>query len=142
MNFLGCKNSSYSFKAFSYPPSSKPHEANWEYSGRVIVTSREKGSLSKESEKFVQIIIKDKSKRIYLSDKLKFKCGNIDALIMWDQFEKLEVTLLEVGNKFANDDYNKELRRKGPIRLTNLKYRYDPELQEFKRLATASTIEK
>jgi hypothetical protein len=130
-----CRNTSYSFRAFSYPPGSQPHQDNWEYSGTVVVTSQEKGSLSKKSAKSVYIVVKDKSKRTYLSDRLEFHCGQIDSSIKWDKFEELEIILYEVGNEFADNEYNKELLKKGPIRLCLLKYRYDSASREFERAA-------
>lgn len=128
----GCGYTPYSGQAFSYPPGSKPHEDNWEYSGRVIVTSRQKGSFAKKSKKIVYIVVKDRNKHKHLSDKMRFECGSIEASITWDQFEILEIILYEVGNKFEDDDYNKELLKKGPVLLVHLRYTYDYKSKEFK----------
>jgi len=134
MVIVNCRGSVYSFYAFSYPPSSKPHEDNWEYLGKVIVASNEVGALSKKSKKGVQIIVVNKLKQTVLSDDLKFVCGSIDAKIIWQQFEEIEITLYEIGNPYAEDEYNKELIVKGPNRIAHLEYLFDNVSKKFKKI--------
>ena len=84
----GCKGESYYFKAFAYPPNSKPDENDWEYSGKIIVTSDVKGSISQLSHKEVQIVVFDKNKKQCLADKITLNCGFIDFVIKWDKFQR------------------------------------------------------
>lgn len=129
----GCYREAYTVQFFSYPPDSKPHEDNWEYRGTVAITQEEKGSFAKKTHKTIKINIKDRTKTDYLFDEFKFFCAGIDAVIKWEHFEKLDISLLEVGNKFEDDDYNRQLLKKGPNELIQLNYTYDPSLSKFVR---------
>jgi hypothetical protein len=130
---FGCKQGAYSFTAFSYPPKSEPHENNWEYLGKVLIVSQSDGPLTDRSAKNVRITVENKDKKTYLSDEVSFVCGNIGPSIHWDQFSEIEIILSEVGNEFAKDEYNRQIIERGPRRLANLKYVYDPALNEFRR---------
>lgn len=129
----GCKGKSYSFTAFSYPPGSEPHEDNWEYHGKVIVSSLEVGPLTRRTRKTVQIIVQGRSKDGFLSDKLDFVCASIESSVQWDVFDEIEIILYEVGNEFAEDEYNKKLIKKGRNPLSHLKYVYDDQTKKFHR---------
>jgi len=133
VGIAGCNEKMYSFHSFSYPPNSMPHEDNWEYLGKVVVSSKEKGPLTQKSEKNVKITIVDKNKNVYLSDELKIISAYIEPSITWYNFEKIQIILFEVGNEFSKDAYNQNLIKKGPNRLESLKYAYDPEIKKFKR---------
>ena len=135
---IGCSKKNYSGKWFSYPPNSKPHEDSWEYRGSIIITQKEKGSFTKKTHKTIQINIKDREKTEYLDDVIQIYCAGIDAVIEWGHFEKLDISLLEVGNKYEDDDYNMQLLKKGPNKLTQLKYTYDSSLRKFVRLKNGS----
>jgi len=133
VGIAGCKESVYSFHSFSYPPNSVPHEDNWEYLGKVVVSSKEEGPLTQKSEKNVKITIVDKNKNVYLSDELKFISAYIESSITWHDFEEIQIILFEVGNEFSKDTYNQQLIKKGPNRLISLKYAYDSAIKKFKR---------
>jgi hypothetical protein len=72
-----CSGSAYSFQAFSFPPGSRPHENDWQYSGRVIVTSPEIGPLTKRSDKRVEIRVVDRQNKVLLRDVLRFQSGTL-----------------------------------------------------------------
>lgn len=133
VNLIGCDMKAYSTKFFSYPPKSKPHENNWQYFGSIKMVSSKKGAFSILSDKTVYLSIKDRNNKNYLSDKIQFECGGIKASIKWDQFDTLEITLNEIGSKHVNDNYNKQLLKKGPNCLKHLIYKYDSELKKFGR---------
>ena len=129
----GCKQGTYSFTAFSYPPKSQPHENDWEYLGKVLVISQKEGPLTQKSAKSVRITVENKNKKTYLSDELSFVCGSVESVVHWDRFGEIEIILSEVGNDFAKDVYNRQLIDKGPRLLVRLKYVYEPDLKEFRR---------
>lgn len=130
----GCKGEVYSGKLFSYPPNSQPHDNNREYLGKVIVTQKENTPFTRKAHKTIRINIeKDSNQKKYLSDKLIFFCADIDPVIEWDHFENLNITLFEVGNEFADDDYNRQLIKTGPQKLIHLFYVFDPKLNKFVR---------
>ena len=136
----GCERRPYSGKLFCYPPYCKPHEDNWEYRGSVIVTQHEKGSFAKKTHKIITIEIKDRGGTNYLSDELRFYCANIDTHIKWDQFDKIVITLFEVGNKFEDDNYNKALIENGPNKLIQLNYLFKHSTNKFVRLDSGTPI--
>lgn len=129
--FSSC-STEYTGQYFSFPPGSKPHENNWEYKAVVIVSSKEK-PITKKSKKSVQIKIYDKKEAIILNDELEFVGASIDAKVVWEKFEVIKVELLEVGNEYAIDQYNKGLLKSGPNRLIKLKYKYDQRSKKFKK---------
>jgi hypothetical protein len=133
MGIAGCNETMYSFHSFSYPPNSIPHGDNWEYIGKVTISSKEKGPLTQKSEKNVKITVVDKNKNTYLYDELKFLSAYIELSIIWHDFEKIQINLFEVGNEFSTDNYNQKLIKRGPNRLGSLKYTYDFEIKKFKR---------
>lgn len=130
---VGCKGSVNSSHLFSYPPDSLPHDDRWTYLGEVMVSSKERGPLTRKSRKSVVISVVDRNKKVYLSDQFKFECANIESSITWEDFKEIQIVLSEVGNKFAEDSYNQQLVKKGPHRLAGLKYVYDPTAERFKR---------
>ena len=130
----GCPNYNYAFKVFSYPPGSKPHESDWEYFGKVVHYSKEKGPLTNKSKKYVEIVIYDREKNKLLEDKYTFQCASIEATIAWEEFEDLQISLFERGSKHAEDDYNKELLKKGPVLLIELKYKFNEATKKFERV--------
>lgn len=132
----GCKKSAFPGKLFCYPPSSKPHESTWTYLGSVLVKQSEKGSFSKRSVKSIYITVRDRQEKLYLNDELEVYCAGLHIATEWDQFEELEITLIEKGNKFAEDDYNKKLIENGPNTLIQLKYSFDDSLNKFVRAKT------
>jgi len=133
VGIAGCSEKMYSFHSFSYPPNSMPHENNWEYLGKVVISSKAKGPLTKKSEKNVKITVVDKNKNVYLTDELKFISAYIEPSITWYDFEKIQINLFEVGNEFSKDAYNQNLIKRGPNRLGSLNYAYDSENKKFKR---------
>lgn len=128
---LSCNGSVYLYKAFTFPPGSLPHEDKWQYSGKVIVSSNESGPLAKKSKKKVQIKVTDRKENIMLSDDFSFVSANIEATVTWDKFDEIDIILSEVGNQYAEDQYNKDLLKNGPRQLACLKYRFDTKLGRF-----------
>ncbi|MBP7434149.1 hypothetical protein KA996_11455 [bacterium] len=128
---FSCK-SHYTLQGFSFPPGSKAHENNWEYYGKVIVTCYEK-KFTNKNEKTVEIKINDREKKLLLEDKFKFDAASIEAKVEWEKFEEITVELLEEGNQFSEDEYNKQLLKNGPKSLRKLKYIYNPTKKLFER---------
>jgi hypothetical protein len=102
----------------------------------VIVKASEKGSFAKRSQKWIHITVRDRKEKNYLNDELEFYCAGPDIVIEWNHFEKLDITLFEKGNKFAEDDYNKQLIEKGPNTLVHLSYSFDRSINKFIRKRT------
>lgn len=127
-----CKGPIYTTQHFSYPPGSKPHENDWEYT-MMIITFSKRAPITKKSKKVVKIKIYDKNKTIFLDEDFNFSCASVSADVSWLEFEKIKVELFEEGNKFSKDQYNQDLLKSGPKRLLELTYRYDHEDKKFKK---------
>jgi hypothetical protein len=119
-----CTGADYTTQHFSYPPGSKPHESNWQYTALVIVSSN-KSPITKKSKKYVKIKVYDKYKTNLLTDEFEVISASITANVVWDKFDELNIELFEEGNEFADDSYNKSLVSYGPKKLLNKFYRYN-----------------
>jgi hypothetical protein len=137
---LSACQTEYTTQHFSFPPGSKPHEDNWEYTALIIVSSR-KRPITKRSKKNIQIKVYNKSKAIFLDDNFEFISASIEANIVWEKFEEIRVGLIEVGNKYADDQYNKQLLKSGPKSLLELTYKYEHETKKFKRVKGEKSID-
>lgn len=129
--FVSCQTE-YTTQHFSFPPGSKPHENNWEYTALIVVSSSE-SPITKRSNKNVEIKVYNRNKDTLLKEDFEFISAAIDANVVWEKFEDLSVDLLEVGNEYAKDTYNKQLLKSGPNRLLELTYKYEPETEKFRR---------
>lgn len=140
--FASC-NSVYTTKHFSFPPGSKPHENDWQYTGMVIISSNQR-PITEKSKKIIRITIYDKNKKYFLNDEFKVTSASIRANCVWENFEKIQIELLEVGNEYTKDAYNQQLLKTGPKLLFLLTYRYDQKNKVFKRvnLNSESTLSK
>ncbi len=123
----------YTTQHFSFPPGSKPHENDWKYTALIIVSSNE-SPITKKSKKNVQIKVYDKNKTYFLKDEFEFVSASIDANVVWDNFEEIKIELVEVGNEFAEDDYNNQLVKSGPNVLLSLIYQYNHEDNIFVKI--------
>ncbi len=130
---VGSCRTEYTGQYFSFPPSSKPHEGDWQYTALVTVTSGHT-PISDKSSKKVNVKVYDKNEKVFLNDDFKFVSASIRATVAWDDFEELTVELTEVGNEYAKDNYNRELVRAGPNKLLAVKYKFDPEDKKFKKV--------
>ncbi len=130
--FISCQ-SEYTTQHFSFPPGSRPHENDWKYTALIIVSSSE-SPITKRSKKRVQIKVYDKSKANLLNESFEFISSSIDANVEWEKFEDIKVELLEVGNEYAKDQYNKKLLKSAPNSLIKLKYKYDQGSEKFKKI--------
>lgn len=127
-----CRKTDYAGQYFSFPPGSKPHENNWEYTG-VITVSSNQTPITAKSKKKVNIKIYDRNESIYLNEEYEFDSASIDANVVWEKFEEIRIELDEVGNEFAEDDYNKQLVKSGPNKLLNLTYKYNQQDRKFRK---------
>jgi hypothetical protein len=130
-----CKTE-YTTQHFSFPPGSKPHENNWDYT-LLIVVSTGADPFTKKSKKHVQIKIYDRSKTFYLKDSFDLISASIDANIVWNSFGRVDIELLEVGNQSSKDPYNADLFKTGPRVLSQLTYGYNQEQKQFFRMKRA-----
>jgi hypothetical protein len=129
-----CSGAEYTTQHFSFPLGTKPHDNNWQYLGMVVVSSAKSGPITQKSTKKVKIKISGKNEQIYLEDNFEFISASIRAKVTWNNFDYIEVELMEVGNKFAKDPYNAQLIKSGPRNLRSLVYKYDGELKKFQRV--------
>ncbi|MFZ5564048.1 MAG: hypothetical protein ACOZBW_08335 [Thermodesulfobacteriota bacterium] len=116
---------SYSGEFFSFPPRSKPHENNWTYLCQVTNWAPFGKNATERGNRKIQIIVNDKNKTKMLEDEFELVSASIRSKITWERIEKLSLDLYEVGNKFAEDDYNKKLIEEGPRHLITLNYIWD-----------------
>jgi hypothetical protein len=127
-----CNGTPYSFMLFSYPPNTRPHDDGWQYLAKVAVFSEKQGALTNRTKKNIHISIIDRKKRVYLTHTLQVVSANVGSTFRWDRFEEMHVDLLEVGNEFADDAYNRMLLKSGPNVLARLTFTYDASLEQFK----------
>lgn len=124
MLFCGCSRT-YSGQYFSFPPGTKPHENNWEYLCKIINWQQLGKHPVEKGKRKIEITINDKDKNKVLEDAFEIESASIETKIKWEKFEKISLDLYEVGNQYADDDYNKQLITTGPRHLTTLKYVWD-----------------
>jgi hypothetical protein len=124
MLFSSCSRS-YSFQAFSYPPDSQPHENNWTYICKVIDWQQTGKRQVEKGKRKIEIIINDRNKNNVLEDTLEIESASIETKIQWAELEQLTLDLYEVGNEYAEDEYNKQLIKEGPKHLITLNYVWD-----------------
>ena len=84
-----------------------------------------------KSKKNVNMKVYDQSKTLFLNEDFKFTCASVSANTVWGKFEEIKIVLLEVGNEFAKDSYNKQLLKDGPNRLLELSYQFDQKNMKF-----------
>lgn len=119
-----CSGEEFTTQYFTYPPNTNFYEKNWDCIGVVKVFSDVK-PITNFSDKRVEILIKNKEEKILLREVMRFRSGSIRSSISWKEFDSIEVSLFEVGNKYAEDDYNKKLMEKGEVKLARIIYIYD-----------------
>lgn len=127
--FVACQYD-YTTQHFSFPPGTKPHENDWDYTALVAVSSSTI-PITSRSQKSVKIEIYNRSKAILLKDDFKFMSASIEARAVWEKFDEIQIELVEVGNRYAEDRYNQELLKSGPNRLLNVTYEYDQVSKKF-----------
>ncbi len=71
------------------------------------------------------------SDKYLLKDMYEYESASINSNIKWDTFEEIQIELIEEGNSYSDDPYNKRLVKRGPKILEVLKYRYDKETGKF-----------
>lgn len=120
--FNSCYRRSYSGQFFSFPPGSNPHESSWTYQGQIIAWDPFGKTGTEKGKRKIEIYIKNKNDDNVLRDNFDLNCASIRAKIHWVKFEELTIELFEEGNKFATDEYNKWLLKKGPKLLLTLNY--------------------
>lgn len=125
------RGGAFSFVTFTFPVGSQFLNNDWDYLGKVVTTSLESGPVTNRSKKRIEILIIDKDEKKYLDDKYNAICADITAEIKWTVFDKLSITIIEKGNPYANDSYNKTLIRKGPKELFRFTYIFNNTLGKF-----------
>ena len=123
--FLAACSGSYSGYHFSYPPGSEPHENNWTHLGKILVWDPYGKGTTDRAEKKVEITIVDKNKKNILRHKIKQTSASISQEVYWEEFGRITIKLFEVGNKYAEDQYNKHLVEQGPKHLITLSFSWD-----------------
>jgi hypothetical protein len=100
------------------------------------MTKQSSGSEFQLSKRHVKIGVWNKEKNKLLSDEMTFKSGHIGAMIDWEHFEKLQITLFEEGYSSADSDkYSNELMKEpgGKRQIADLTYIYDKDRNAFIR---------
>lgn len=94
----GCSRS-YTFKAFSFPPESAPHESDWDYYGEIVVLHN-RGAPPKESgDKTARVTIINKNKEVVLNDQFQLTGGLFDHEITWLNFNHIVVETYSKSNR-------------------------------------------
>ena len=123
----------YTGQYFTYPPGSKEHEHNWQYT-LLIIASSHHTPIAEKSKKKVRIKVYNTEKTVFLNDVYEYECASVDAYAVWDTFEEIKLEIREEGNKYADDDYNKQLLKSGPHTLLKATYHYNQEDRKFVRV--------
>lgn len=80
----------------------------------------------------ITISVWDRNDKSYLeNDEFEFVASNVEPKILWNIFEEMRVILIEHGVKYAEDEYNIELTRKGPRTIAELKYEFNAKEKKF-----------
>lgn len=121
---ISCSRS-YSFQVFSFPPYNQPHENNWTYLCKVTNWQQIGKHPVTKGKRKIEILILDKNKNKVLEDTFEIESASIETKIKWVEFKRLTLDFYEVGNKYAEDEYNKQLIQEGPKYLITLNYIWD-----------------
>jgi hypothetical protein len=99
----------------------------------LVIVSSKHGAVTDRSEKNVTIRLYDRDKNILMNDEFELVCASVRANIVWEEFKKFAINLIEVGNEFSHDQYNKHLIEHGPKKLLCLTYEYSEKEKKFRR---------
>lgn len=88
----------YTTQHFSFPPSSKPHEHNWELRGIVLMSDSRSGATVDRVDQQVEVRIEDQAKRIVFERTYTVKARELGAKIHWQKREFLTVELIDVAD--------------------------------------------
>ncbi len=91
---LAACSGSYSFKMFSYPEKSEPHENNWTYLGKILVRDPYGVSPTESMEKELEISIENKQGKNLLHEVLKVTGGTFDYNIHWNEESVLIIEVM------------------------------------------------
>ena len=91
---LAACSGSYSFKLFSFPEDSKPHENNWSYLGRIIVYDPWGVSSTESVEKKLTITIENRQGELLLDEKHKVVGGTFNYDVLWKGKDELHISIM------------------------------------------------
>lgn len=118
----GCQDSGvHSFKLFSFPPGSAPHEKNWDYFGSINMYEPHNGETLR-----IIIRVEDNADETLLLDEfsLQLPQNTVDACTKWNNFDTLMVMFSECTNSFCCDD-------SGAVHFEERLYLYDSLKVQF-----------
>jgi hypothetical protein len=124
----------YTTQHFSFPPTSKPHEGNWEYTGLVVVSST-RSPITERSRKRIRIRIYDKAGTDLLDDSMGCDCASIRASAVWEKFDDFELTLVEVEKPVRADHNSGQVEESAHRELFKLKYHYNQQGKRFEMVS-------
>jgi len=83
--------SSYSFKLFSFPPNTQPHDNDWTYLGKIVVYDKPGISSTEMAEKTLEITVTDTQGNELLTDHVIVVGGSFRYHIQWESLENLHI---------------------------------------------------
>ncbi|MBZ0165727.1 MAG: hypothetical protein K8I00_02895 [Candidatus Omnitrophica bacterium] len=116
------------FQVFTYPPNSNFDENDWDYFGQVIIRTYAKGPFTKKSKKVVRILIKDRKNGILLDERYKLVFAYFDVDVEWNNFNELNLIVLEVPSIDRGPDGNYIEPKK---EILSLEYKYNSTRGKF-----------
>lgn len=119
-----CGKIDYTVQVFTFPGGSRIHQNNWTHMLEIVVKSKHT-PITDRSSKDITIKVIDRLNNILLEKHYNLFCASVKASVRWDKLDSLELKLIEVGNEFAKDQYNKKLLINGPNELVQMSLIYD-----------------
>lgn len=115
-----CGRASYVSHDFSYPFDIPPHEQGWKY--RAHITISPNGDWTRKNEKTVEVFFVNDSGKTVMAERFRLNAGAVEAVASWSMANVLSIQFVEAGNPYAQDDYNSEILKRGPVVLKTQVY--------------------
>jgi len=115
-----CGKVSYVSQDFSYPSDIAPHEQGWKLRAHIKFSHNE--DWTKKNQKTVEVFFVNDSGKTVMFDRFFLDAGAIRADATWSKANLLNIQFIEEGNPYAQDDYNSEILKRGPIVLKTKVY--------------------
>ena len=117
---------------YRYLPEGSSHEKNnWEYYCELAqytygLTDDSQRTCSLNKKDVDIFVIRKKDQRLLLKDQFKIKSGHLKPnFLMSEDCHNLKIEVIEEGNPFAKDDYNRTLIENGPRIVQTRYYKFD-----------------
>lgn len=115
-----CGKASHVSHDFSYPFDIPPHEQGWKFRAHVRIF--QDGDWTAKNEKTVEVIFVNDSGKTVMAERFRLNSGAVKAVATWNEANVFSIQFVEEGNPYAQDDYNSEILKRGPVVLKTQVY--------------------